>query len=107
MVSFEQISALADQIAIAHNPEKIILFGSYAYGNPNKHSDVDFFIVMPFEGRVAAKASEIAISLDDIPFPLDLIVRTPEMVSKRIAINDSFIREIMTKGKTLYERRND
>lgn len=92
----------ADQIAKQFHPNKIILFGSYAYGKPNEDSDVDMLIIMPFEGKGAHKATEILLATDP-RFPIDLLVRTPEQIKTRLKLGDFFIREITQKGKVLYE----
>lgn len=99
------IELFAKEIARQFNPHKIILFGSYAYGNPTKDSDVDMLVIMPHQGKGAKKASEILIATDP-RFPVDLLVRTPEQIKTRLALGDFFIREITQKGKVLYEAAN-
>lgn len=102
MVTQEAIRELSDRIVREFHPERIILFGSYAYGTPNEDSDVDLLIVMPFEGSQTKKASEIRLAVHP-GFPIDLIVRTPETLQQRLAQEDFFLREITEKGKLLYE----
>ncbi|MBI5822398.1 MAG: nucleotidyltransferase domain-containing protein [Chloroflexi bacterium] len=104
-VSSRTISALARKIAKQFNPQKIILFGSYAYGKPTKDSDVDMLVIMPFKGRGAKKAMEILLATDP-RFPIDLLVRTPEQIKTRTELGDFFIREITQKGKVLYATAN-
>jgi predicted nucleotidyltransferase len=96
------ISSFARQVARQFKPEKIILFGSYAYGRPTEDSDVDMLVIMPFEGKGAQKATEILLATDP-HFPIDLLVRTPEQIRTRVKLGDFFIREITQKGKVLYE----
>ncbi len=105
MVSRERIAEFGRMIADRFDPEKIILFGSHAYGNPGGDSDVDLLVVMPFDGSSHHKAVEIKSALPR-PFPLDLLVRTPEELSKRVAMNDFFVKEIFERGIVLYERGN-
>ncbi len=100
-----QIKNLCRQIVENFNPQKIILFGSYAYGEPNADSDVDLLVVMPFEGRDSQKAIEIRTKIQTT-MPLDLLVRTSEQVRTRIEMEDFFMREINEKGKVLYEADN-
>ena len=102
MIETSQILSVADKIAEQFQPERIILFGSYAYGTPNEDSDVDLLIVMPFEGRRAKQATEIRSAVR-ATFPMDLIPITPERLKYRIEIEDFFLREIVEKGKVLYE----
>lgn len=102
MVEIEKIRRLSERIAQEFHPERIILFGSYAYGRPTIDSDVDILVVMPFKGKPARKALEI-INRVDPRFPIDLLVRTPGEVRRRIADNDFFMREIFERGQILYE----
>lgn len=99
------IKNLCGQIAREFNPEKIILFGSQAYGQPTVESDIDLLIVMPYEGSPFRQAGEILKRV--IPqvgvLPIDLLVRTAEQVSQRLAIGDQFMREILERGKVMYE----
>ena len=90
------------QIAREFQPERIVLFGSYANGIPNQYSDVDLLVIMPFEGSPLQQAARIISRLNP-QLSVDLIVRTPEQVRDRLAMKDSFIEEIMERGKTVYE----
>jgi predicted nucleotidyltransferase len=76
MVEMSQIEALSQQIAEQFHPERIILFGSYAYGEPNEDSDVDLLVVMPFDGHPARKAAEIHFQVSP-QFPFDLLSAHP------------------------------
>lgn len=100
-----QIKNLCRQIVEGFNPQKIILFGSYAYGKPNEDSDVDLLVIMPFEGRNSQKAIEIRRKIKT-SLPLDLLVRTSKQVRERVKMEDFFMREITQKGKILYETDN-
>ena len=97
-----EIKKLCDQIAREFHPDRIILFGSHAYGTPTPDSDVDLLVVMPFEGSSRQQAVNIRTRIDT-PVPLDLLVRTPEQISERLAMGDFFIREIVEEGTVLYE----
>jgi predicted nucleotidyltransferase len=102
MVEEDRITELAGRIAREYHPERIILFGSHARGTPTRDSDVDLLVVVPCEGQPVWKAVEILNRLDP-HFPIDLLVRTPEQVRQRLEMNDFFMREIMEKGRVLYE----
>jgi predicted nucleotidyltransferase len=98
------IRLFARRIAERFRPDKIVLFGSYAYGRPHQDSDVDLLVVM-----AAADETNQAIRITlafERPFPLDLIVRTPENLRRRLADGNWFLREVMEKGKVLYEKGN-
>lgn len=97
-----QIDKLSKEIVDAFHPEKIILFGSYANGTPSKDSDVDLLIVMPYRGKQIDKTVEVRMKIKP-PFPVDILVRTPEKIAERISMGDDFIQEILAKGKVLYE----
>ncbi len=97
-----EIKKVCEQILRDFRPERIILFGSHAYGTPAPDSDVDLLVVMPFKGSARQKAVEIRSSIDT-SIPLDVLVRTPEQLSERIAMGDFFLREITEIGKVVYE----
>src|ERR1700752_2183333 len=90
------IRRFARQVAEKFHPDKIILFGSYAYGTPHADSDVDILVVMPTRNELD-QAVRVRLSVD-YNFPLDLLVRTPKNLSGRLAEGDSFLREIMARG---------
>ncbi len=96
------IKELCRQIVERFRPQKVILFGSYAYGVSNADSDIDLLVVMPFDGRVHEQAVKIRKGLKT-SMPIDLLVRTPEQVQERVEMEDFFMREIVDQGKILYE----
>jgi|SRR5918911_706778 predicted nucleotidyltransferase len=102
MVDLTLIQNLSERIAREFQPERIVLFGSYADGSPTADSDVDLLVVMPFKGKAMRKALEI-LSRVNPQFPVDLLVRTPEQVRERINNNDWFMREVFERGRVLYE----
>jgi predicted nucleotidyltransferase len=93
------IHCYAREVAERFQPDKIILFGSQAYGQQHADSVVDILVVMPARNRID-QAVKIALQCDP-PFPLDLIVRRPQ----DIADANSFLGEIVSKGKVIYEKR--
>src|ERR1700682_5660606 len=98
------IRRFARQVAERFQPEKIILFGSYAYGTPHEESDVDLLVIMP--AYDAVKQSIRICRAFDTPFALDLIVRTPRQVERGLREDDWFLREVIEKGIVLYEAAN-
>jgi len=99
-----QIRLVAQKIKEKFNPQKIILFGSYAYGTPKKGSDIDLFIIMDTNDKFYKQAVEIRIYLDEtigVIFPMDIIVRSPDFVEKRLKEGDFFIKTILKKGINL------
>jgi HEPN domain-containing protein/predicted nucleotidyltransferase len=96
------IRQLAGEIAQKFQPERIILFGSHAYGTPHEDSDVDMLVIMPARNELD-QAVKISLAID-APFSLDLIVRTPTDLERRLREGDHFLREIIARGKVLYGR---
>jgi predicted nucleotidyltransferase len=98
----DDIQRVAQQIAARFHPRQVILFGSHAGGEPTADSDVDLLVTMetPLPNVEQAVAIRRAV---DIPFPTDLLVRTPQQIEERLALGDVFIREVVTKGVVLYE----
>ncbi len=98
----ESIEELAKSIAQKFQPERIVLFGSFAEGQERADSDVDLLIVMPYKGKSHQRAIEVLKEIQP-RFAVDLLVRTPDEIKKRLALNDFFMQEIFKKGKVLYE----
>ncbi|HEX4796017.1 MAG TPA: nucleotidyltransferase domain-containing protein [Humisphaera sp.] len=105
LTSHADIQDFADRVARRFRPAQIILFGSYAYGRPTKDSDVDLMVVMPHRGPSARTATKIRLACPR-EFPMDLIVRTPAEVRRRIQMGDQFLREVTSKGIVLHESRH-
>ncbi|MCC3433962.1 MAG: nucleotidyltransferase domain-containing protein [Oscillatoriales cyanobacterium] len=105
MIERENIMQLSQAIVNESQPEKIILFGSYAYGNPQNDSDVDLLVILPYKGSNFRKTWEILNKVQP-KFAIDLLVRTPVEIEQRLAWNDFFLREIIEKGKVIYESAN-
>src|SRR5580700_7120256 len=101
-VPMRVIRRFARQVAEKFQPDKIILFGSHAYGTPNADSDVDILVIMPARNKHST-AYKIRLTIE-APFPMDLLVRTPEEMRWRLAEGDLFHTEITSKGKVLYEK---
>lgn len=105
LVSRDQIQAFVDHVVRRFHPGKVILFGSYAYGRPTESSDVDLMVILPHRGPSARKATQIRLACPRA-FPMDLLVRTPTEVRRRIRMGDQFLREVTSKGIVLHESRD-
>jgi predicted nucleotidyltransferase len=103
-VPMRLIRRFARQVAERFQPDKIILFGSYAYGTPHADSDVDILVIMPCRNQLD-QAVKISLTVDP-PFPLDIIVRKPHNLQWRLEEGESFHTEIVTKGEVLYEKKH-
>ena len=103
MVERASIRRFCNEVAKRFRPRKIILFGSYAYGKPTEDSDVDLLVVMNRTRQRGERMSvriRLALQRD---FPMDLLVRTPAEITKRLRWGDCFMQEIIEKGKVMYE----
>ena len=101
-VPMQVIRRFARQVAEKFQPDKIILFGSHAYGTPHADSDVDILVIMPCHNQLD-QAFKIRLAIP-APFPMDLIVRKPNNIKWRLEEGELFHTEILTKGKALYEK---
>lgn len=87
--------------------EKIILFGSYAYGNPNKDSDIDLLIIKNIPAnetrdfRIKLKKA-LWLKLGKLSYSFDIVVDNEQRIKERIKMGDLFYKEIYSKGKTIY-----
>ena len=104
MIQKAEIKAFVKRLAREFSPERVILFGSCARGKPGKDSDVDLLVVTNYRGDWVDKAVEMRLRIPRT-FPLDLIVRRPSEIRRRLAMKDSFVSTIIEEGKVLYERR--
>lgn len=101
----ETLPEVIERLVAALNPHKIILFGSYAYGRPTPDSDVDLLIVWDAPASRRERAAVIARALGyDYPFPMDILSKTPQELAEE-APRNFFLREVLTRGKVMYERR--
>jgi predicted nucleotidyltransferase len=99
-----ELNKIVSQVVNAYRPEKIILFGSYAYGEPDADSDLDLLIIKATSERFIERWIHVRRIVSDPKrtIPFEPIVLTPEEVTERLAIGDQFIEEIIQKGQVLY-----
>ena len=102
-IDLVEINEKVQTIVKKYRPDKIVLFGSHAKGNPSPHSDVDLLVIIATERPTWDLAVEISSSVKH-SFPMDIIVRTPQEVATRLKQGDFFIKNIMENGKVLYEQ---
>ena len=96
-----QLRRLCERIVREFKPEKIILFGSHAYGQPTPESDLDLLVVMQFEGDPLEQAV-VMLNRLGVLLPIDLLVRTPQQIQQRLEIGDRFIGDIIERGQVMY-----
>ncbi|MFQ5824610.1 MAG: nucleotidyltransferase domain-containing protein [bacterium] len=107
MTSEEVKKAIQDilkKLITSYAPQKGILFGSYANGNPRPYSDIDLLIIKETPERLIDRLFSVRQILSDPKrrFPFGILVLTPQELSKRLEIGDQFVAEILEKGKILY-----
>lgn len=98
------IEGMVRRIVKRFDPERIILFGSYARGTAGPDSDVDFLVVLPVSGSKREKQIEIGLALDRFKLPVDVIVTTPEEFAWRKEIPGTIERPAAREGRVLYAR---
>lgn len=101
----ETLPGAIERIVSKLKPEKIILFGSYAYGNPTPDSDVDLLVIMKTRAKEIDRYVAVSNLLYPRQFPVDILVKTPKEVQEASRKKGNFfLHEILKKGKVLYER---
>jgi len=105
MIRMNRIEEFCRQIGHQFGAERVVLFGSYAHGVATADSDVDILVIGPFKGRSADHSVKMRMKLCP-GFPVDITVRTAEKIERRLQMGDDFMREILEKGKVLYEADN-
>lgn len=100
----ETLPEAVQRIVQTLQPEKIILFGSYADGTSTPDSDVDLLVVMETDAPLVERHLAISRLLRPRPFPVDILVKQPEEIQRALEGSDFFIREILSRGQVLYER---
>ena len=101
----KQIRQSSDKIIEKFAAKKIILFGSYAYGEPNKDSDIDLCVIADFKGKrkidIIREIRREIISF--ITFPLDIFVYDLEEFDERSELRNTLEYKIAHEGKLIYE----
>lgn len=97
---------ITEKIATAYQPEKIILFGSYAWGEPGPDSDVDLFIVKESVEQRIDRARAVQKLIFGSKIPVDVLVYTPAEIERRLSFDDPFINHILKNGKILWMKKN-
>ncbi len=98
----EELPRAVQRIVNALHPEKIILFGSYAYGVPTYDSDVDLLVIMETEAKPSERYLAVSRLLRPRQFPVDILVRTPTEIGQALESGDFFVEEILSRGRVLH-----
>ena len=103
MVPAGEIKEYCAAIARAFQPEKIILFGSHAYGRPHRDSDVDVLVIIPNAKRHGRRPALTIRRKVHATFPVDILVKEPREIARRLREGDSLLEEIVNRGRVMYE----
>ncbi len=106
MIGSEKIADIVAKIVFGYNPDRIILFGSYASGKPTEDSDLDLLVIKASELPRPQRTVQVRKMLYGAMIPIDLIVFTPDEIAEFEESKFSFVYEVLKTGKTLYERAN-
>lgn len=101
----KKLKEITDKIVREYQPEKIILFGSYAWGTPTEDSDVDLFIVKDTKKNIFERNREVGKIIFGSMIAIDALVYTPEQLERRDEMGDPFVRKIIGNGKVIYEQQ--
>lgn len=100
----QKLKEITDKIVKEYQPEKIILFGSYAWGTPHKDSDVDLFVVKESEKDPLERMREVQRILFGTTTPVDVLVYTPEQTARRLGMGDPFLKKVFSSGQELFAK---
>lgn len=100
----KEIANILGRLIAEYVPQQVILFGSYAYGDPRPDSDIDLLIIKDTSERFIDRWVTVRRILSDAQrsLPLDTLILTPQEVANRLAVGDQFVAEILERGEVLY-----
>jgi predicted nucleotidyltransferase len=104
LIGSDKIADIVKKIVSGYNPDKIILFGSYANGKPTEDSDLDLMVIKATDLPRPQRTIQVRKMLYGAMVPIDLIVYTPKEIADSQENKLSFVSEVLNTGKTLYER---
>lgn len=100
----KKLKEITDKIVKEYKPEKIILFGSWAWGKPGPDSDVDLFVIKDTKQPTLKRIESLDRIFSRRESPLDFLVYTPQQIKKRVVIGDFFVKKIINDGKVIYDK---
>jgi len=98
------VQEIVKRIVDAVRPDQIVLFGSYAYGIPDKESDIDILVIMETDRPRHKRSVILNKVLAGLLIPKDLVVYTPKEVDEWKEVPQAFITQILKKGVILYDK---
>jgi len=107
MDATQKLSEITERIVRASQPEKIILFGSYARGDFGDDSDLDLLVVIPGVKHLRHESTRLREELRGLLVPVDIVVATPEQMERLGDVPGMVYRTALIEGKVLYERSQE
>ncbi len=101
----EEISNIVEQLIRLYKPQKVILFGSLAEGQMHEGTDIDLFIIKNDVPELGVDRIRQLDGLIKYGLATDFIVYKPQELDQRLKLGDPFVKNILDKGKVLYESR--
>jgi predicted nucleotidyltransferase len=100
----EVLNDIVNTLVREYKPERILLYGSRASGEPDEASDIDLFIVKESQESPYRRAVRVRRLLRNPArrIPVELLVVTPQELKQRLEIGDQFVQEILSRGEVLY-----
>jgi predicted nucleotidyltransferase len=101
----DQLPEITRRIVRTSNPDKIILFGSYARGSFNADSDLDLLIIVPNVEHARQESFRVRRALRGLLVPVDIVIAAPEQIKRLGNVPGLVYRSALSEGKVLYERK--
>ena len=102
-----EVWSIINTIRDQYKPDKIVIFGSHASGQPTQDSDLDVLVVKETDKRDLDRVREVSALLTPRNIPVDIFVKTPQEIEQEIADENTFVKHILGKCKVVYEDRGD
>jgi predicted nucleotidyltransferase len=100
----ELLAEITRRIRAVSDPQRIILFGSYARGEPGPDSDLDLLVIKDEVDSTRAEAARIYRALADLSVPIDIVVVRTAYVQRYGDLIGTVVRPALHEGKVLYAR---
>jgi predicted nucleotidyltransferase len=106
-VTDELLGEITRRIVEKFRPHQVVLFGSYVWGKPNIYSDIDLLVILDSSEPMVERMIQVADEAEVRFLPMDVLVYTPAELEERLVAGDHFFKDIMSRGKVLYDRGVD
>lgn len=101
MISEKKIEEAGRRIAAAAPEARVILFGSYARGDADRHSDLDFLVIEPLVRNRVEEAARLRKTLRGLEVPVDIIVVDEDKARRRSKVAGTMVERALREGRVL------